>query len=615
MTPRDLIRRMPLPAALLVAALLALAPAVQAAVTSVSVTPSSPATCDPVTLRAEGATENSCLRLENAEVFGPEPIREWVGPLPAYRFRIVLTVREQATMVPCALVATPYVRDFAVGRIRSGLILVTATERVLAPDGTVRDSSMVGTSFTVSAADSCTDLPCVFLAFSPASTAVDQFTCTTSGQPGGEGCFDVALANTVPVVGVQLRIRITDSGGTPVPASFFTPKSVTTTPRSEALQAAWESDGSTVSVILFSPTDAVILPGRGTILRFCYSIGQGTPTGVYEIGFEKTLVADSEGRELPLCPTFRVETGRFCVGARVGCDLNGDGVSDIRDIVRLVRCALAGAACPDTVAARADCNSDGAVDVRDVICCVRKLLSLFPRLENIEPPPGSSPTRIGFTGEATWQDPISGSATLEVDPEAGFGAVEFGIEPPAGTRVRDLELEDGQGLRLEWARDTDGSARAVVMRLGAAAVAPARVSITFEPFASGGGLSGMLRISGARSASWDGAFSPSLVTVATTPVAEAAIRAPAVYAARPNPFSGTTEIPFALPEKARASLRVYDAAGRLVRTLADGDRPAGVHRVSWDGRDARGRALPAGIYFVKLDAAGIERTSRIIKLR
>jgi hypothetical protein len=124
-----------------------------------------------------------------------------------------------------------------------------------------------------------------------------------------------------------------------------------------------------------------------------------------------------------------------------------------------------------------------------------------------------------------------------------------------------------------------------------------------------------MRITAAQSATWDAAAAPFLVTTWATPIQPAPVAAPRIYAARPNPFGGTTEIPFALPAPARVSVRVYDVAGRLVRTLLDATRPEGAGRAEWDGKDAAGRSVPAGVYFVKLTTPGGERTARMIKMR
>ena len=84
---------------------------------------------------------------------------------------------------------------------------------------------------------------------------------------------------------------------------------------------------------------------------------------------------------------------------------------------------------------------------------------------------------------------------------------------------------------------------------------------------------------------------------------------------RPNPFSEATSIPFGLKHSAAVSLRIFDAAGRLVRTLVNGERPAGTYRETWDGMDSSGTAAASGIYFCRFDAGGYRRTIKIVLLR
>jgi hypothetical protein len=77
----------------------------------------------------------------------------------------------------------------------------------------------------------------------------------------------------------------------------------------------------------------------------------------------------------------------------------------------------------------------------------------------------------------------------------------------------------------------------------------------------------------------------------------------------PNPFNPSTAIQYSIPERGRVDLAVYDVTGRKIIRLTDDVRQAGVQRVIWDGRDARGRRVPSGIYFVRLQAG--ERTSAV----
>ena len=78
---------------------------------------------------------------------------------------------------------------------------------------------------------------------------------------------------------------------------------------------------------------------------------------------------------------------------------------------------------------------------------------------------------------------------------------------------------------------------------------------------------------------------------------------------RPAVTRGATTLSLELTASARATVVVYDAAGRRVRLLADGELGAGAHAIAWDGRDQRGAAVPAGVYFVRA-AAGEERSEQ-----
>lgn len=69
----------------------------------------------------------------------------------------------------------------------------------------------------------------------------------------------------------------------------------------------------------------------------------------------------------------------------------------------------------------------------------------------------------------------------------------------------------------------------------------------------------------------------------------------------PNPFNPATKIGFSLAETGHVSLRVFDTAGRLVRTLVDESRPAGVNSVMWDGTGDSGKRLASGLYIYRIE--------------
>ena len=84
----------------------------------------------------------------------------------------------------------------------------------------------------------------------------------------------------------------------------------------------------------------------------------------------------------------------------------------------------------------------------------------------------------------------------------------------------------------------------------------------------------------------------------------------------PNPFNPKTSIRFGLPREEQVTLRVYDASGRLVRSLIEKETyPAGFHAMDWSGRDDRGRPLSSGIYFARLSAGGAQRSDKMVLLK
>jgi hypothetical protein len=78
----------------------------------------------------------------------------------------------------------------------------------------------------------------------------------------------------------------------------------------------------------------------------------------------------------------------------------------------------------------------------------------------------------------------------------------------------------------------------------------------------------------------------------------------------PNPFNPVTSVRFALPEKARTSLRVFDVGGRLVRVLLDEEREPGQHEVTFDAR-----GLPSGVYFLRMESKSFSETRKLVLLK
>ena len=70
-----------------------------------------------------------------------------------------------------------------------------------------------------------------------------------------------------------------------------------------------------------------------------------------------------------------------------------------------------------------------------------------------------------------------------------------------------------------------------------------------------------------------------------------------------------------MPETGPVTLIVYNILGARVRRLIDGVQSAGLHQVSWEGRDDTGRTLGPGVYFVRMQARGAVRVQRLTVVR
>jgi hypothetical protein len=87
---------------------------------------------------------------------------------------------------------------------------------------------------------------------------------------------------------------------------------------------------------------------------------------------------------------------------------------------------------------------------------------------------------------------------------------------------------------------------------------------------------------------------------------------------RPTPVLAGRELPelsLVLPSRQPVHVRAYDTSGRLVRTLLGASLEAGRHRLGWDLRDQRGRAIASGVYFLRIEAGGDVVVRRLVLLR
>lgn len=83
----------------------------------------------------------------------------------------------------------------------------------------------------------------------------------------------------------------------------------------------------------------------------------------------------------------------------------------------------------------------------------------------------------------------------------------------------------------------------------------------------------------------------------------------------PNPFNPETAINYSLAQQGLVEIRIYNVAGAMVRTLVSRAHGPGTYVARWDGTDDRGRPLPSGAYFYRLESVGFTNSKKLILLR
>jgi hypothetical protein len=80
----------------------------------------------------------------------------------------------------------------------------------------------------------------------------------------------------------------------------------------------------------------------------------------------------------------------------------------------------------------------------------------------------------------------------------------------------------------------------------------------------------------------------------------------------PNPVVSATTIRYSVGTAKNATIKVYALNGALVRTLQDGPSSLGQQAITWDGKDAAGKKVAAGVYVYTLNADGQTATRKMV---
>jgi hypothetical protein len=128
-------------------------------------------------------------------------------------------------------------------------------------------------------------------------------------------------------------------------------------------------------------------------------------------------------------------------------------------------------------------------------------------------------------------------------------------------------------------------------------------------------VGGSFTTAGLKPSYYFGIYHDAPTGVAGEPVNNEQLTISNVLQNAPNPFSRQTTIKYQIAQPGKVSLKVYNIAGQLVKILDDGYRTAGEHSKTWDGKDETGKRVAGGLYFYRLNAAGINEVKRLVLVK
>jgi len=170
----------------------------------------------------------------------------------------------------------------------------------------------------------------------------------------------------------------------------------------------------------------------------------------------------------------------------------------------------------------------------------------------------------------------------------------------SGAYAQDVRRSEGRQV-WQLVVDTDQVNESITLRWDGIQDVPSRVRLTLVDHATGRRLS--MRTTGSYTYQ-AGGVATRFFTVIAEPSAQTALRVSAVRV-RATRGSGFT-IDYMLSAEAQVQITITDAAGKALTSIVRNTRSAGIHSVTWNGRDSKGVAVPAGSYLVRIEATSPE---------
>ena len=562
---------------------------------------------DSIPITIAGYLPNNCWVFRGLELL-PSPI---VGPMPEPPIARITVSRDECAPRICLLYTVAFSATAMMPPLpsRDYSMIVQVREVIMCDSAPARETTYSQVEpFSVVASCPPPATGCFLYQWHGAASTPGCTALVGAGTPA-RLTFDVATG--VPLAGLQGRLAFDTAGLAITGLRAVGP--------ARGMHLTWQPLADGASFVLFadhsapirSPAACATCPAAAVpVLEVTVSQSNATAAAAVTKLFPVSLAAsDSLGRSVGVCPTF-AEIPPATICAASSCDFNGDGQTDVRDLVLMMRCIRGSGPCPDSAAARFDCNRDGRLGLEDVWCCgLRIIRNRMPQGCPTRPVPGVSVVAGAPVATATGIDvPVRVLNAAELG--AARLAFAYATEDFSGATAT-IPGDDGSWILLA---DGDGGE----LLVGLVANAPptpgvADLDLVLHFTLASGRTASSVTADSPEFAATDGVA----ILNPDEPVAVPLAGAPPIRlsAARPNPFTHETQFVLTLTRAARTDLSVFDLGGRRIATLHHGELAAGSHPFAWDGRADRGDRVRDGVYLLRAEGAGVSTTRKLVQLR
>jgi hypothetical protein len=411
----------------------------------------------------------------------------------------------------------------------------------------------------------------------------------TIGSPGSSNNpLNIELSHSTPAGGVQFTLEFN--------GDLLSADSAIATSRTSHMNMSYNAWADSIKVLMFSVGGDSILAGTGSIAQVFFDIDQSAvPDDSSLVSVKSVAISNPQGSPISCIPF----DGWIHFQGLKG-DLNGDGTVDIVDLVRCVNIVLSRPPEPTPYELwAADMNDDVAVNVVDIVAIVNVILG---RKNAPDALPERAPSLVSVGKITDLQDGWL-RVPIEVTNSVPIAGVQVTVEYDVNTMtIGEAETTlRSDGFQIAY-NATSGEITVVLYDASGSAIneGSGAIASVLVKSASLNIDTRQLRIKDVILVAENG--SRVRVSIDDGSTATLVPRSFGLSSACPSPFHSETELFYQLPQRARVSLCVYNDAGQLVRTLADGHRKAGWHSARWDGRDADGKPVISAVYFCRMQA-------------